>query len=245
MFRISCAYSGAIGTGVLLLAIAAPPAAAQATRLGLRPDTTLSAFSMDKAEKLPCLGCHDLDGEGGAVGPSLSNLRGVRPTNYVYAMIGDPQGTVPGTVMPQVPMREQTLVLIVNYLVQREPGTHEPPPTFPQPIEPTPVAEITDPKDLYERLCAACHGPEGNGNGENAAFLPVQPTVHSDSAYMSARPDDSLFDAIYAGGLIMGRSNLMPPYGRTLSYRQIRELVRYQRTLCGCEGPAWSRDNRK
>ena len=61
---------------------------------------------------------------------------------------------------------------------------------------------------------------------------------------MSARPDDALYDAIAVGGYIMGRSNRMPPYGETLSREQIRALVRHLRTLCACEGPAWSRDNR-
>jgi mono/diheme cytochrome c family protein len=61
---------------------------------------------------------------------------------------------------------------------------------------------------------------------------------------MERRPDDALYDAIAAGGLIMGKSNRMPPFGETLSPQQIRALVRYLRVLCTCEGPAWSRDNR-
>jgi mono/diheme cytochrome c family protein len=61
---------------------------------------------------------------------------------------------------------------------------------------------------------------------------------------MSRRSDDALFDAIYAGGYIMNRSNRMPPFGQTLAREQIWSLVRYLRTLCRCEGPTWSRDNR-
>jgi mono/diheme cytochrome c family protein len=58
---------------------------------------------------------------------------------------------------------------------------------------------------------------------------------------MSERSDDALFDTIFAGGYVMNRSNFMPPFGLTLSRDQIWSLVRYIRTLCACEGPAWSR----
>ncbi len=59
---------------------------------------------------------------------------------------------------------------------------------------------------------------------------------------MSLRPDDTLFDAIAAGGYILGKSNRMPAFGQTLSNAEMRGLVRYIRELCRCEGPAWSRD---
>ena len=58
---------------------------------------------------------------------------------------------------------------------------------------------------------------------------------------MSARSDDALFDTIDGGGAIMDRSPRMPPFGGTLSARDIRALVAYIRTLCACQGPAWSR----
>jgi mono/diheme cytochrome c family protein len=61
---------------------------------------------------------------------------------------------------------------------------------------------------------------------------------------MSTRSDDALFDAISAGGYVMNRSNRMPPFGQTLTREQIWGLVRQLRVLCGCEGPAWSRDNK-
>jgi mono/diheme cytochrome c family protein len=104
-------------------------------------------------------------------------------------------------------------------------------------------AQASDSAALYARLCAACHGRTGGGDGDNARYLPVRPTVHADSQYMSRRPDDALFDAIYAGGFIMNRSNRMPPFGGSLTREQVWSLVRHLRTLCRCAGPAWSRDN--
>jgi len=207
----------------------------------------LSTFQQSKAEsllrnRLSCLGCHELGGEGGRVGPSLSDLKRIRTPDYVYRMIRDPQGTAPHTIMPRVPMTQATLELIASYLVQREP-TAGPPSRQPAP----PASDLAEPVSaaaLYGRFCAPCHGVGGRGDGYNAEFLPVRPTAHADSAYMSRRPDDALFDATYAGGYIMNRSNRMPPFGQTLTREQVWGLVRYLRRLCRCEGPAWSRDDR-
>jgi mono/diheme cytochrome c family protein len=208
----------------------------------------LSAFQVAKAEallrdRLPCLGCHEVGGEGGRIGPGLSELKRSRTQALVAAMIRDPERVVPGTIMPRVPMPRGTRELIAAYLVQREP-------TGAAPVRPSPpaarrAADTARDEDAarYARLCAACHGTGGGGDGYNARFLPVRPTAHADSAYMSARSDDALFDAIFAGGYVMNRSNRMPPYGQTLSRDEIRGLVRYMRTLCRCFGPAWSRDN--
>ena len=72
-------------------------------------------------------------------------------------------------------------------------------------------------------------------------LLPVQPAVHTDATTMSQRSDDMLFDAIAAGGYVLGRSNRMPGFGATLTSAEIRGLVRYIRELCRCAGPAWAR----
>ena len=129
--------------------------------------------------------------------------------------------------MPRVPMTQATLDLIASYLVQREPS-QSPSPRTPAP-DPGPTASnqagVTE--VLYARSCSPCHGVRGAGDGYNAPFLPVRPTAHADATYMSRRSDDALFDAIYAGGYIMNRSNRMPPFGHTLAREQIWSLVRY------------------
>lgn len=203
----------------------------------------LSAFSRDKARRLirdrfPCLGCHELDGEGGRIGPSLSDVASRLSPDAIYRMIRDPDAEVPGTIMPAHPMTEERINLIASFLSGLGSGGADR-----QAISPAPTPQRgEDGATLYARLCAVCHGEKGRGDGVNAEFLPVRPTAHADGDYMSTRPDDTLFDGIHAGGLILGKSHRMPAFGRKLSPDQIRSLVRYIRTLCDCEGPAWSRD---
>jgi mono/diheme cytochrome c family protein len=59
---------------------------------------------------------------------------------------------------------------------------------------------------------------------------------------MSKRADDTLFDGIYAGAWVLDGSPRMPAFGQLLATEDIRALVAYIRTLCSCQGPAWSRD---
>ena len=93
------------------------------------------------------------------------------------------------------------------------------------------------------------HGNADHGEGRTykpttvknpCANLPVRPTVHADSGYMAQRPDDTLFDGIFAGGYILNKSNRMPAWGETLSREQIWALVGYLRKLCRCRGPEWA-----
>ena len=204
----------------------------------------LSPFSRRKAESLlknhlPCLGCHKLNGEGGTIGPDLTTVLERRSPEYIASMIADPQRVVPGAAMPRIAMPEATRELITRYLG----GSAGPQATGHRPqVSPTSEISSTTGAQLYAKWCASCHGATGKGDGPNAASLPVKPAVHSSRDAMSARPDDSLFDTIASGGAVMNRSPRMPPFGGTLSAAEIRALVRQIRTLCRCDGPAWSRN---
>lgn len=211
------------------------------TVAGAQDTQELSAFSKEKAgfllrHRLPCLGCHQLNGQGGTIGPDLTTVRERRSAAYIAAIVADPQRVVPGSAMPRIAMPSSTRDLIVKYLAS-QPGNA---PDAPLPAG-TPPAATTDGPALYARWCAACHGESGKGDGPNAARLPVRPAAHASREAMSARPDDSLFDTIASGGAVMNRSPRMPPFGGSLTAAEIRALVRHIRRLCRCEGPEWSR----
>ena len=209
------------------------------------PSGTLSPFARAKAEalladRLPCLGCHQLNGAGGAIGPDLTTVRDRRSRAEIERMIRDPQRMVPGTVMPRVVIPDDWIVLLADYLggAAGDPGSVQPASGGAASPAPTglPAARI------YARFCAGCHGERGDGEAPNAANLPVAPARHADARAMALRPDDSLYDAIAGGGWIMGKSARMPPFGATLAPDDIRGLVRHIRVLCACAGPEWSTD---
>jgi mono/diheme cytochrome c family protein len=208
-------------------------------------ETALSRFQEHKAEamlrdRLPCLGCHTLNGEGGRIGPDLTSVRTRRSADYIAAMVKDPQATVPGSVMPRITMPDATRDLVVRYLATRRGGADAGAPAAGPPSPALPRADAADGPALYTRYCAACHGTAGSGDGPNAAFLPVRPAALASREAMSLRSDDALFDTISGGGEIMNRSPRMPPWGATLTRAEIGALVRHIRSLCRCTGPGWS-----
>ena len=194
----------------------------------------LSEFQRAKAEallehKLPCLGCHTINGKGGRIGPDLSSVGARLDAAAIRQQIVRPRA-----LMPRLPMAAATLDLLVAYLSNQKQVQ-------------TQTALIAPAKvngwgadHIYVQRCAACHGASGAGDGPNARYLDRPPAKHSDGKAMGARTDDRLFDAIYAGGAIMGGSARMPAFGRTLNTMDILGLVRYIRLLCHCKQPAWA-----
>jgi mono/diheme cytochrome c family protein len=84
---------------------------------------------------------------------------------------------------------------------------------------------------LFLHYCATCHGESGEGDGFNAYNLDPKPRDLADPAFAAERSDEELAAILRTGGGAVGLSNAMPPWGRTLSDRQIGHLVAYLRVL--------------
>ena len=135
--------------------------------------------------------------------------------------------------------------------------TSEPPPTAPRSVEPSspssPTPSPTPPPEPapdtssaarpsapgsaeagladYQIYCASCHGQSGDGDGPVAAALPVKPAKHNDGGYMNALSDDYLFKVIAEGGPAVGKSEMMAPWGGSLSDAKIRDIIAFIRSL--------------
>ena len=86
-------------------------------------------------------------------------------------------------------------------------------------------------KEIYEKLCGVCHGPEGKGDGQAMRGMPVKPRNFTDKAAMRDLPDQHLFEVVQKGGVGVKKSPMMPPFGDQLKDPQIWDLVAYIRSL--------------
>jgi mono/diheme cytochrome c family protein len=198
------------------------------------------------SKRWSCLGCHAWDGRGGRIGPDLAMAGNRLRPEFVRAMLENPQHVAPGTIMPRPPMPAATLDRIASRIVLAE-GTAPAPNSDSATagyLSLVDHATIEVPADsvgsLYASHCAPCHGAGGEGNGYNAAHLRQAPAVHTQSAAMSLRPDDAVYDAIAAGGFFLGRSPEMPGFV-DLEPSRVRALVAWIRALCRCSEPAWAK----
>jgi mono/diheme cytochrome c family protein len=107
------------------------------------------------------------------------------------------------------------------------------------PAAPPPLRyEVLLGKVTFTHYCQTCHGESGAGDGFNAFNLDPHPRDLSDAQFQKKKSDAELADAITRGGAGVGLSALMPPWGHTLSARQIDEVVLYLRTLPTLSKPA-------
>ena len=84
---------------------------------------------------------------------------------------------------------------------------------------------------LFLKFCSHCHGNRGGGDGFNAAFIDKDPDELSYPTFLAKRSNEKLFRVISVGGAKVKKSHLMPPFGYTLSEKEIWSLVSFIRYL--------------
>ncbi len=99
-----------------------------------------------------------------------------------------------------------------------------------------PGYELRMGKAVFDHYCATCHGASGGGDGFNSFNLDPRPRDLSAADFQKRKSDPELEDAVRRGGAGVGLSPLMPPWGHTLSDRQISQVVLYVRSLAA-HGP--------
>lgn len=90
------------------------------------------------------------------------------------------------------------------------------------------AAVLATPQRMYAHYCAHCHGDDATGTGRLwASDLSPQPAdltaIGADGNYLIA--------AIRDGSAAHGKSNLCPPWGRTISSIDIERLAQYIASL--------------
>lgn len=98
------------------------------------------------------------------------------------------------------------------------------------------ISQAATAEENYRFYCAQCHGLKGKGDGPNATpNMPVSPRDHTSAAEMSKLTDADMVNAIRDGGAATSKSSLMPPFGKTLTQKEITELKDHLRKLCNCK----------
>lgn len=210
----------------------------------------LSVFSYKKVhvyikEKTSCLGCHKLGNEGGYIAPDLSSITERLQPTYIKHIIQKPQDISSEIIMPHVLLPQMYEERIIQFLLQQK-IKQEKSAYLSLVDHPVMVNWSKDETETnYQKYCSTCHGIDGKADGYNSEYLPVTPTKFADTDYMGTRPNDTMFDGIFAGGYILNKHQYMPPWGDLFSHDEIRNLVAYMRKLCNCQSPAWSLDDLK
>ena len=67
-------------------------------------------------KKKSCFACHQLEGEGGIVGPDLSKASLLYPPEWIFSWIGNPQGFKPETKMPNMGLSNEECQAVTAFL---------------------------------------------------------------------------------------------------------------------------------
>ncbi|NWJ41994.1 MAG: cytochrome c [Geothrix sp.] len=105
------------------------------------------------------------------------------------------------------------------------------------PVEPPLSYELRLGKQVFQHYCLTCHGETGAGDGFNAFNVEPHPRDLGDPALQKAKTDADLKDTVRRGGVGVGLSPMMPPWGKTLTPDQIDQVVGYLRTLKRTDAP--------
>ena len=88
-------------------------------------------------------------------------------------------------------------------------------------------------QEIFEQMCAGCHGTYGNGQeGTKAGFVPRIGTL-ANKEYMNSVPDDYINMIIKKGGAYMGKIAAMPAWEHKFNDEQVADLVAHIRTFTG------------
>ncbi|MFQ5797612.1 MAG: c-type cytochrome [Bacteroidota bacterium] len=88
------------------------------------------------------------------------------------------------------------------------------------------------PETTFQHYCAPCHGETAQGDGRYFSLdLQPRPRDLTEAKYMNTRTDEELVASISGGTASIGKSNLCPPWGKTLGRERIEGMVTYLRSL--------------
>ncbi|HLY61055.1 MAG TPA: cytochrome c [Terriglobia bacterium] len=86
-------------------------------------------------------------------------------------------------------------------------------------------------KRVFYTNCVWCHADATPAGPSNRSNVNPQPPLFNDGATMNALSDEFMQNTITLGGNAMGKSAMMPPWGRTLSQDDIKAVIAFERAI--------------
>jgi cytochrome c oxidase cbb3-type subunit III len=86
-------------------------------------------------------------------------------------------------------------------------------------------------KRVFNNNCVWCHADATQAGPSNRSNLTPTPPLFTDGETFNSLSDDSMRNTITLGGSAMGKSAIMPPWGKTLSPEEIRAVLAYARAV--------------
>ena len=86
-------------------------------------------------------------------------------------------------------------------------------------------------KRVFYEQCVWCHADATPAGPSNRSNLTPVPPLLNDGATLNSESNERMQQIITLGGAAVGKSAMMPPYGRTLSAEDIRAVVSFARAI--------------
>ncbi len=86
-------------------------------------------------------------------------------------------------------------------------------------------------KRVFYTYCVWCHADSTPAGPSNRSNLNPTPALANDGSVLNPLSDDRLGNTIALGGSAMGKSAMMPPWGRTLSQEEVQSVVAFLRAI--------------
>jgi cytochrome c5 len=86
-------------------------------------------------------------------------------------------------------------------------------------------------KRLFYLYCVWCHADSTPAGPSNRSNLSPVPPLINDGKVLNSLSEGYLDNSITLGGSAMGKSAMMPPYGKTLTQDEVRAIIAYMRAV--------------
>jgi mono/diheme cytochrome c family protein len=91
--------------------------------------------------------------------------------------------------------------------------------------------EAAQGKRIFYQQCVWCHADATPAGPSNRSNVTPTPPLLNDGNVLNGVSDEFLQNIITLGGSAMGKSAMMPPYGKTLSEQEIRAVIAFTRAI--------------